>query len=66
LVTSIAALASALKQQQLGLEVGTRLLKTATDSFEDQGDALVKLLESTKAIELELNPHLGSTIDIRG
>lgn len=60
----IAALASALKAQEIGLEVGTRLTAMAKDVMEDQGASLVRLIESTKAMELSVHPHLGSNLDV--
>lgn len=66
MVTSIAALASTLKQNQVGIEVGVGLLKTVKNAAEDQGNALVKLIDSTQTAELMVNPDLGSNIDLRG
>lgn len=65
MVTNIAAVASSLKQQQIGLEIGARLMRTVKDAAEDQGEALLKLLESTKVAELSVNPELGSNVDVR-
>lgn len=65
MVTNIAAVASSLKQQQIGLEIGARLMRTVKDAAEDQGEALLKLLESTKVAELSVNPDLGSNVDVR-
>lgn len=66
MVTSIASIASSLKQQQLGMEVGVRLLQHAKNTSEAQGEALLKLLESAKVTELSLDPHLGTKIDVSG
>ena len=66
MITSISSLASSLKQYEIGVEVSARLMKTAKDAVEDQGEALMKVLDSTKMIELSVNPELGSNIDIRG
>jgi hypothetical protein len=65
-ITSIASSSSSLKQYAIGLEISARLMKTAKDAVEDQGEGLMKLLESVKMIELSVNPDLGSNIDIRG
>ena len=65
-VMDIAAVASALSEQRLRLEVGTRLAVMAKDVMEDQAAALVKLLESAKALELSVQPHLGSILDVVG
>ncbi len=66
MITSISSSASSLKQYAIGLEISARLMKTAKDAVEDQGEGLMKLLESVKMIELSVNPDLGSNIDIRG
>lgn len=66
MVTSIASLACAMKQQQLGMEVGTKLLKTAMDAGDEHGESLDKLLEqSAKTLELSVQPNLGSNLDIK-
>jgi hypothetical protein len=62
----IAALATALSTHQLSLEVGIRVAGMAKDVLEDQGAALIKLLDSTKMMELSVQPHLGSILDVRG
>ena len=62
----IAAVASALSEQRLRLEVGTRVAVMAKAVMEDQAAALVKLLESAKALELSVQPHLGSILDVVG
>jgi hypothetical protein len=62
----IAAVASALSEQRVRLEVGTRVAVMAKDVMEDQAAALVKLLESAKALELSVQPHLGSILDVVG
>jgi hypothetical protein len=61
-VMDIAAVASALSEQRLRLEVGTRVAVMAKAVMEDQAAALVKLLESAKAVE----SHLGSIFDVYG
>lgn len=65
MVTSIASMAIALKQQQLALEVGAKLMQTAKSAVKDQGAAVVKLLESAQVTDPQLEPHLGSMIDVR-
>lgn len=65
-VMDIALVASALSEQRLRLEVGTRVAVMAKDVMEDQAAALVKLLESAKALELSVQPHLGSILDVVG
>jgi hypothetical protein len=64
MVMNIASLASSLKAQEIGLEVGARLTGMAKDVMEDQGDALLKLMDSASAMELSVNPHLGSLLDV--
>ncbi|MCK9525170.1 MAG: YjfB family protein [Limnochordia bacterium] len=64
MVMNIASLASSLKAQEIGLEVGARLMGMAKDVVEDQGDALLKLMDSVHAMELSANPHLGSLLDV--
>lgn len=66
MVMNVATLATSLKAQELGLEVGIRMIGMAQDALEDQGDALAKLMESTKVLELSVNPHLGSNLDVSG
>ncbi|NLM40999.1 MAG: putative motility protein [Firmicutes bacterium] len=65
MTNNIASLATAMRQQQLSMDVGIKLMKTALDSVDDQGSAVVKLLESAQLSELEVNPHLGSIVDVR-
>ena len=65
MVTGIAKVASSLKQWQLSLEVGARLMNTAKESSEIQGEGLLKLLESAEMVEKAVAPHLGTNIDIR-
>lgn len=65
MTNNIVSLATAMRQQQLSMDVGIKLMKTALDSVDDQGSAVVKLLESAQLSELEVNPHLGSIVDVR-
>ncbi|MDI9485978.1 MAG: YjfB family protein [Bacillota bacterium] len=64
MVMNIASLASSLKAQELQLAVGTRLVGMAKDAMEVQAGDLLKLLESAKVLELSVNPHLGSILDV--
>lgn len=67
MVTSIATLATKLKQQELGVVAGTKLLKTAMDSMDASEEMLDKLIEqSAKTLELAVQPHLGSQLDVKG
>lgn len=58
-------MASAFRQQQIAMEVETRVMKMAKDTVENQGAELVKLLESAQVDSLPADPLLGSIIDIR-
>lgn len=61
----IAGLSIVMNQQTLKTEVDTRVTKMALDQATLQSDALLKMLEeTTKALELAVEPHLGSLIDI--
>lgn len=64
MVMNIASLASSLKAQELQLAVGTRLVGMAKNAMEVQAGDLLKLLESAKVLELSVNPHLGSILDV--
>ncbi len=67
MVTGIATLATNLKQQELGLAVGTKLMKTAMDSVDANAENLDKLMEqSAKTLELAVQPHLGANLDLMG
>ncbi len=67
MVSSIAALACNMKQQELGLAVGTKLMKTAMDSMEADAAGLDTLLDQAgKSMELKSQPHLGSNLDAKG
>jgi hypothetical protein len=58
-------MALAFRQQQIAMEVETRVMKMAKDTVENQGAELVKLLESAQVDSLPADPLLGSIIDIR-
>ena len=67
MVNSIATLACNMKQQELGLAVGTKLMKTAMDSVDANAENLDKLMEqSAKTLELAVQPHLGANLDLMG
>lgn len=65
MIDNITSTAMSLQQGRLELEIGSRLAKTAKESIEAQGAALIDLLESAKLIELSVNPHLGSAVDLK-
>ena len=58
----IAALSTALAQQDLGTAVGVAVAKLTMDTVEQNG---ANLAESLKQMEISVNPNLGSNIDIR-
>ena len=61
----IAALSSAMKHSSLKQQVGVSVLKMAMDASEVQIENIEKMLEeSTKLMELSVNPELGGNIDI--
>ena len=67
MVNSIATLACNMKQQELGLAVGAKLMKTAMDSVDANAADLDKLMQqSAKTMELAVQPHLGSQLDVMG
>lgn len=64
MIDSITSTAMSLQQYRIELEIGARLAKTAKESIEAQGAALIDLLDSAKMMELSVNPHLGAGIDV--
>lgn len=65
IIDIITSTAMSLQQYSLEAEVGARLGKMAKESIEAEGAALIELLDSAKQMELAVNPHLGSTVDLR-
>ena len=61
----IAAMSIGMSQVKVKQEVGASLLKKVLDTAEVEAMEMAKLLESAKAIELTVAPHLGSSIDIQ-
>lgn len=61
MVSSIATLATALQQEKVQQEAGTRVAKMAMDSARTAGEALVDMLE----VQQEVYAHLGSKVDTR-
>lgn len=55
----IAALSMGLSQMKLANEVGASVLKMAMDSGESSMDGMVQMMEQS------VNPHIGSSIDIK-
>lgn len=64
-ISNIVSTATSMKEYQLGLEIGARLAKTAKDTMENRGEAILELIDSAKILENSLEPHLGSVIDVR-
>lgn len=61
----IPAMSIGLSQGKVKQEVQMSVLKMVMDTAKGQAADMAKLMESTKAIELSVAPHLGSGIDIR-
>jgi hypothetical protein len=63
----IAALSIALSQASVRQEASFSIMKKTMDQAELNGDGGVKLLQSAnvKAMEQEVQPHIGGTIDLR-
>lgn len=62
----IAALPSINSQRDLLQQVGMRVLQMAMDNTNAQAGKLLQTLEqTTKAMELSVQPHLGRNIDLR-
>ncbi|MGL4345062.1 MAG: YjfB family protein [Cellulosilyticaceae bacterium] len=58
----IAALSMVMSQQNLGVQMGVAVTKMAMDSAEQGGQFMADML---KGMELSVNPHVGSQIDIK-
>ena len=65
MVMNIATVASSLKAQQIGLEVGARMMGMAKDMAEDPR-CHVEVDGIGQAMELAVHPHLGSNLDVSG
>lgn len=62
----IAAMSTMLSQAKVQQQASISVLKISMDSAKIQAKNLTDMLQqSTKAMELSINPHLGSKIDIR-
>ncbi|HBT17623.1 MAG TPA: putative motility protein [Firmicutes bacterium] len=61
----IAAMSTRISQTNLREQVSIAVLKMAMDGTQSQAEDLVQILEeSVKAMELSVQPHLGSNIDL--
>lgn len=58
----ITALSMMMNQQSLGVQVGMAVTKMAMDTSEQTAQFMSDML---KTMELSVNPHIGSQIDIR-
>lgn len=62
----IAALASVMKHSAIQQQVSLSVMKIAMDAAKGQAVDLTQMLEqTTKAMELSVNPNLGGNVDIR-
>jgi len=60
----IAGIATCLSQIELMNDVGTAVLSHALDTADNLGAGLVNMIDAA-AMELSVNPSIGSNIDIR-
>ena len=60
----IARLSTSLSQAQLMTDYGVAMLSKSMDTVDALGAGLVKMIDSA-AMELSVNPAVGSNIDIR-
>ena len=62
----IAALSVMMSQGQVQQQAGVSVMKMAMNVASIQGEMMTALLnETTKSMELSVQPHLGASIDIR-
>lgn len=62
----IAALASVIKYSTIQQQVSFSVMKIAMDAAKGQAMGLIQILEqAAKAMELSVNPNLGSNINVR-
>lgn len=65
----IAALSAVMSKSSLALQVGASVLSINKDLMEQQGQALMTLLQAantaTPIMEQSVSPHLGGNIDIK-
>ena len=62
----IAAMSILLSQGKVQQQAGISVMKLAMDTSKTQGDMLASLLgETTKALEMAVQPHLGASVDVR-
>lgn len=62
----IAAMSTMISQSSIQQQASLLVLKLSMDSAKVQATDLTQMLQqSTKAMELSVNPHLGGNVDIR-
>ncbi|PKM94938.1 MAG: putative motility protein [Firmicutes bacterium HGW-Firmicutes-1] len=65
----IAALSAVMAKSSLAVQVGTSVLSINKDLMEQQGQALMTLLQAantaTPNMEQSVSPHIGGNIDIK-
>lgn len=60
----IAALSMGLSQMKFAQEAGVSILKMAMDQGQNQLQGLTEMMGAS-ALEQSVNPHLGTSIDVR-
>lgn len=60
----IPALSMALSQSKLLGDIGTTVLGKSLDTAREQGAAVTEMIDSA-AMELSVNPYVGSNFDVR-
>ena len=62
----IAALSVMMNQGQVQQQAGVSVMKMAMNVASTQGQMMTALLgETTKSMELSVQPHLGASVDVR-
>ena len=62
----IAALSVMLSQGQVQQQAGVSVMKLAMNVASTQGEMMTALLgDTTKSLELSVQPHLGGSVDVR-
>ena len=62
----IAALSVMMSQGQVQQQAGVSVMKLAMNTASTQGEMMTALLnETTKSMELSVQPHLGGSVDVR-
>lgn len=66
---NIATLSMALSQASIRQDASFSLMKKTMDQAESNGIGMIKMLQESsikKAMELAVQPHIGSSIDLKG